>query len=211
MEATTSLTRGAWHGLKVEMQIRSELQHQWATAVEAAGTLLDQLLKSRRGDAAWLRIFTLIATAFAAKEGAPPVPGTPTSMKELCEELRHLDQETHFVSTLSAYATIIPKIQSHKRLSMASHYVLALDPVKRVTDVYPFGKNQLKDAGEFTAKLEQELPRPTQVLLVAVSSIKALKRAYPNYFLDTSSFLTEVRSMIRRPSLAAKVSNNLRG
>ena len=36
--------------LRIEMQIRTKLQHIWATAVETMGTFLGQALKSRQGD-----------------------------------------------------------------------------------------------------------------------------------------------------------------
>ena len=37
------------------------------------------------------------------------------------------------------------------------------------------------------------------VVLVSVSSIAALKRAYPNYFLDTADFLSEVAAITGEP------------
>ena len=36
----------------------------------------------------------------------------------------------------------------------------------------------------------------TQVVLVSVASVSALKRAYPNYFLDTDDFLKELQKII---------------
>jgi len=39
-----------WDGLQIEMQIRSQLQHAWATAVETVGTFLRQALKSSVGE-----------------------------------------------------------------------------------------------------------------------------------------------------------------
>ena len=35
-----------WQGLQTEIQIRSQFQHQWATAVETVGTFIDDDLKS---------------------------------------------------------------------------------------------------------------------------------------------------------------------
>jgi putative GTP pyrophosphokinase len=40
----------AYKGLKVEIQIRTILQHAWATAVETIGTLRNESLKSQIGD-----------------------------------------------------------------------------------------------------------------------------------------------------------------
>lgn len=44
-----------YNGLKIEVQLRSALQHAWATAVEIVGTFTRQALKSSRGEADWLR------------------------------------------------------------------------------------------------------------------------------------------------------------
>lgn len=41
------------NGLLLELQLRSRLQHAWATAVETMGTFLGQALKSGYGDSRW--------------------------------------------------------------------------------------------------------------------------------------------------------------
>lgn len=46
-----------YDGLKVEVQLRSQLQHEWATAVEAVGMLLGEELKSSKGSKIWLSFF----------------------------------------------------------------------------------------------------------------------------------------------------------
>ena len=43
-----------YNGLKIEMQLRSQLQHAWATAVETVGTFVRQALKSSQGEQEWL-------------------------------------------------------------------------------------------------------------------------------------------------------------
>jgi putative GTP pyrophosphokinase len=63
-----------YDGLRLEMQIRSRLQHKWATAVETMGTFLGQALKSRQGDKEWIDFFAIISSAFAHSEDRPLVP-----------------------------------------------------------------------------------------------------------------------------------------
>lgn len=43
-----------YDGLRLEIQIRTKLQHIWATAVETMGTFLSQALKSSEGPDEWL-------------------------------------------------------------------------------------------------------------------------------------------------------------
>ncbi|RMG20666.1 MAG: hypothetical protein D6729_02400, partial [Deltaproteobacteria bacterium] len=82
-----------YNGLRIELQIRSLLQHAWATAVETVGIFLQHSLKSSMGPDDWLRFFALSASAFARAEGSPAVPGTPTVQRELRREIKRLMHE----------------------------------------------------------------------------------------------------------------------
>ena len=53
-----------YKGLRVELQIRSQIQHSWATAVEVAGTFLGENLKASQGDRQWLEFFELVSQGF---------------------------------------------------------------------------------------------------------------------------------------------------
>lgn len=67
-----------YNGLFIEMQLRSSLQHAWATAVETVGTMLKQSLKSSQGEEKWLRFFALMGSAIARREKQDAlVPNTP--------------------------------------------------------------------------------------------------------------------------------------
>ena len=80
-----------YNGLFIEMQLRSRLQHAWATAVETVGTFLKQSLKSSMGEDKWLRFFSLMGSAIARHEGASAlVPNTPTTKTALTKELRKI-------------------------------------------------------------------------------------------------------------------------
>jgi putative GTP pyrophosphokinase len=67
-----------YDGLLVELQIRTRLQHSWATAVETMGTFLDHALKSSEGPQEWLDFFSLAGAAFAHLESTVTVPGFET-------------------------------------------------------------------------------------------------------------------------------------
>ena len=55
----------------IELQIRTRLQHAWATAVETMGIFIDHSLKSSQGPQDWLDFFSLVGNAFAYIEGSP--------------------------------------------------------------------------------------------------------------------------------------------
>jgi putative GTP pyrophosphokinase len=54
-----------YKGLLVELQLRTRLQHAWATAVETMGTFLGQALKAGQGDIEWRAFFTTASAALA--------------------------------------------------------------------------------------------------------------------------------------------------
>lgn len=53
----------------IEIQVRSYLQHIWATAVEVFGTLKNSSFKSGHGDKKWLELFAYLSSLFSLKEG----------------------------------------------------------------------------------------------------------------------------------------------
>src|SRR5207253_1939916 len=53
--------------LFLEIQLRSQLQHIWATGVEVFGTLQNSSFKSGQGSRKWLDFFSLLSSVFAIK------------------------------------------------------------------------------------------------------------------------------------------------
>lgn len=76
---------------RVEIQVRTRLQHSWATAVEAVGLFRQEDLKGNQGSPDWLRLFKLMSAEFAVAEGCPEPPGVPSHNNRLAE-IRNLAQ-----------------------------------------------------------------------------------------------------------------------
>jgi len=194
---TDSVKRSVYNGLRIEIQLRSEPQHAWATAVEVVGTFTRQALKSSQGQAEWLRFFSLMSTAIALQENTPPVPGTPTEERSLREEFEKYADQLQVEERLRTYATVA-KIRPH---SKAKYFLLNLDLNARQVNITSYEKKELERASEEYLKAEREAEGGnSDVVLVAVDSLAALKRAYPNYFLDTSRFLHIIRQALGRPN-----------
>jgi hypothetical protein len=200
-----SANRQEYNGLKIEVQLRSNLQHAWATAVETVGTLIEQPLKSSIGEEDWLRFFSLMGSALALREGTPTVPGNPASETELTREIAALADSLQVESALTAYGTAIQEIYLGER--QAPYYLLELRPSGGVggrgtVTITGFEINQLEEANKRYLEVEKGLKEPgAQAVLVRVESLTALPAAYPNYFLDTRRFLDAVRETLGHPPL----------
>ncbi|HEX8387863.1 MAG TPA: RelA/SpoT domain-containing protein [Sphingomonas sp.] len=182
--------------LQVEVQIRTQMQHAWATAVEAVGIFTRQALKSNQGTPDWLRFFALMGSAIAAMEGCNPVPGTPVAKSELVDEIAYLVDKLKVLDTLSVYNLSISYINSAKD---AKYYLLSLDPVSGAIQVWRYKALQSEAANAKYTELESALPEDarTQIVLVSAENVTALKRAYPNYFLDTALFSSLVTRVLK--------------
>jgi len=187
--------RSEWNGLKIELQIRSQLQHAWATAVETVGTFTQEALKSSWGDPDWLRFFILMSSALAEREGCPPVAGTPGG-QTLTTELRRYVKKLRVIERLEAYGQTLQLVEEQSDSRNAHAFLLELDidtPSLRLWAL----RSDVVAAEQYSAIERAIEGEPTKdVVLVRAESIVALRRAYPNYFLDTSAFLESVDEAI---------------
>ena len=178
-----------WQGLNIEVQIRSKLQHRWATAVETVGAFMGDGLKSSLGDANWLRFFALMSTANARREGAPGVPDTPTDQRELLAELRERERMLGVSDRLEAFQAITRQLKDVRRIS--NHWiVLELNMKEHVVFATAFSPDDLEAASAYylDREVESRGNRDQETVLVSTSSLSALRRAYPNYFADLTEF-----------------------
>lgn len=188
-----------YEGLQIEMQLRSALQHCWATAVETVGTFTEQALKSSQGEKDWLRFFALMGSSIASREKCPTVPGTPTTKTELRSELRHYAKKLDVRKKLTAYGSALRILEDPRELKRSHYFLLVLDPSEGGTiTVTGYRWSELQRASsDYLASERLTRGKPgADAVLVSVESMAALRRAYPNYFLDTRKFLDELKRAV---------------
>ena len=181
-------------------KIRSQLQHAWATAVETVGTLQQQALKSSQGEADWLRFFALASSAFAFREGSPPVPDTPTTYRLMVEELRTYANKLDLGNRLLAYGRAMKFLANPQHGRSDNHYfLLEMNPAQMSIEVTTFKLRESQLANEKYLEIEKKLKNTAgaEAVLVSVDSLDAVRKAYPNYFLDTNVFLRLVSDATR--------------
>ncbi len=183
-----------FNGQKIEVQIRSRLQHAWATAVETCQTFTGLALKSKTKseNTHWHRFFSLMSSAIASREQQPPVPGTPTDRTVLVEELRAIEEKEQIILTLTGWNESIK--QQDVVAQDASAFLLVLNTSEKTLQITPFAEHEMLFAQTaYIAKEKSTEKSPEiQVVLVSVDTVSALKRAYPNYYVDTTVFIKAV-------------------
>lgn len=197
-----------YDGLLLELQLRTRIQHSWATAVETAGTFLQHSLKSNEGPEEWLKFFALAGSAFAHLEGSSRVPGfeslsrIETYKRTAAEALRLRIREM-----LLGYSSAVREIAPGTK--RAAFYLVQLNVLgeEKTVRITPFARDQLERANAAYAKIEKGAAETgTQVVLVSAGSIESLRRAYPNYFLDTHEFLRNLSRVERTAQVASEAS-----
>lgn len=187
-----------YNGQKIEVQLRSSLQHSWATAVETVGTFTRHALKSSIGPDQWLRFFALMGSVIAVKEGTNRVRDTPADTRELISELRQIAHELDVINRLETYGAALTQFNSS--ITKDAHYFLIqLEPEAQRILITGFKAQDLELANERYLAVESRIDPDSSAaaVLVSVENVTFLQRAYPNYFLDTKTFVNVLRDAMR--------------
>lgn len=189
-----------YDGLLVEVQIRTDLQHIWATAVEAIGVMRHEELKSSQGNKKWLKFFAYMSSVFAMLEEQPVlVAHRSMTEHEIIQHAYDLIKDLNVENIMSGWAMGINAATKVDKRGTGRHYVIiALQPTQKTTTIYRFKEDALDLANRERERLEQEAanngdPDP---VLVSVGDIRNLQQAYPNYFLDIRRFLEIIKLVV---------------
>ncbi len=197
--ASTAPAQHPFNGQRVEIQIRSRLQHAWATAVETCQAFTGQALKSKIKDATeqWLRFFSLMSAAIADREKRPSVPGTHTSRAMRKKELKQLVDDEQIIFQLNGWSAAMqhPTVMDDHESAV---YLLELDTAMKTLQINPYKQSEMAIANHQYLLREKatESDSNIQIVLVSADSVSNLKRAYPNFYVDTKVFISAVQQEI---------------
>ncbi len=186
-------------GQRIEIQLRSRLQHAWATAVETVDSFTFQGLKVNQGRKDFARFFSLMGTWIALREETPLVPDTPNNTTELLLELKDLAVELHIARRLRAFRTSVRYLEKARQ----NYHIIELDQEKRRVRATSY--ERFETASSKYAELETQFRNHSHmdVLLASVHGAE-LRRAYPNYFANTNIFLQELDRALNSKAVSAK-------
>ncbi|MBN1506255.1 MAG: RelA/SpoT domain-containing protein [Sedimentisphaerales bacterium] len=194
-----------YDGLRIELQIRTKLQHIWATAVESMGTFLGQALKSRQGDQEWLDFFALISSAFSHRERTAPVPRfsalSPQATYAAIASAEARLGALNMMSGLSVAANAIYKTRGTSKGWF--YHLIILNSLGRTVQIQPYDRDSFSQAVLDYKRVEAEAAKGAKIepVLVSAGPLDNLRRAYPNFFLDINDFVkivTEIVTEARR-------------
>ena len=162
-----------YNGLKVELQLRTLAQHAWATAVEIVGTI-DRAneIKQGRGTPDYREFFEIASAVLH-----------DCATEKQIERIREIDKKEHIINKIQALKVAM------KQPASANKNLLILNYEQKTLQIQPFNDNDI-----FSQKLYEKFDTDEHfdTVLVNLSDIKKLKKAYPNYYLDASDFVARL-------------------
>ena len=153
-----------------------------------------QALKGGRGKQEWQRFFALMGSYLAIREGSPLVPNTPADTPELQGEIVYYVNQLEVLMHLQSYRATLQT----EDIPGADYYLVKLDSEKWETTIIGYKEKHLQKAQQDYLEVEKQIAgqRGKDAVLVSVTSLDSLKRAYPNYFADTHTFIETLREAV---------------
>ncbi len=175
---------------RIELQIRSKIQHAWATAVEVMGTFAKENLKASEGDQGALDFFKKVSQAFTSLENKEAIE------QPLKEEIIQRNKELSLIDKLKVYNHLL-KIKTPK--TNTELFLLQLDTKEKTISIFSYEENYYDEAYKNYRRIESEIAEDNtkDVVMVFANSMEELKKAYPNYLADTKVFLENLNKVIK--------------
>jgi putative GTP pyrophosphokinase len=136
-------------------------------------------------------------SALAVVEKTTPIPGfedkTPA---EVIAEVADAEQRLRVLEKLSGFAIAADKITTEK--GQGAYHLVVLDSSKRTVSIRPYAIARLEQANFDYGEIEKRTKagEPIEAVLVSAGPVDALRKAYPNYFLDTQEFVSQITELI---------------
>lgn len=191
----------SYDGLRIELQIRTRLQHIWATAVESMGTFLGQALKSRRGDQEWLDFFALVSSAFAHMEKCTRVPRfAGLTLEDTADEISKSENRLNALEMMKGLSVAAKLIYSGRAGKGWSYHLIILNSIERTVNVKPYDRDSFDQALSDYSEVEEKAAKGEKIepVLVSAGPMDQLRRAYPNFFLDINDFAGAVAQIVTK-------------
>lgn len=191
-------TNNPWYKHKIELQLRTRLQHAWATCVETIDIFEHTQLKTRieqqRFEQPDYRQFFKLTADLMANEEQQGFLTEHQKVKTL-QQFFHAEDVLEIENKLSSYSLATKEIGYRQAKELTGQLLiwLANDEAGNATVFQQYySQNRNEVAIERYNQLEDDT-HVSLVVLVAVKTIADVQRAYPNYYADTSRFVAFIK------------------
>lgn len=167
------------HGLKIEIQLRTAVQHAWATAVEIADLVSNTRTKFEEGDGKYGEFFQVSSELLARSHEARTSCLPEQTTVELRERFRGIEEEIGLMDRLAKLREKgdIQKIKNHTVLAFRADGDL---------DIFGFTKSSR------AVEKERELLTDeiySNVVYARASTPRSIRSSFRNYFSNTEDFV----------------------
>ena len=171
----------------IEIQLRTYIQHLWATSVETIDALCGTALKSGLDNNKWSAFFNYVSNIFALSEGCNTQQEyLGHTIEDIINSLRIFDSTNHLIDTIRMYAKTSSQIIKNDTLDKDSYLVLSLQD-NSSTRVSTFSSEE-QALRKYLHLESHSSHRHANIVMVSVNNIKKLQQTYPNYFLNLMDF-----------------------
>lgn len=192
----------------IELQVRTRLQHDWATTLEIVDLFTGQALKSNQGDHDWQEFFSSVSKQFSVMEEIHLFDTLTTKMKyekysqeilnhtpeikDSCEIAQISASKLNVVKLLQAYSNSLKIVDGRISENAVDGYALIIvDTSKSTVTASLFNKDENEAAEREYIQAEKKFAGRKEIVvaLVSTTAVGGIKEAYPNYFADSKDFI----------------------
>lgn len=184
-----------YNGLFIEIQIRTHIQHIWATAIEMMDTFTGNPLKIGQGDPKNKQFFVLASKLLEIYEKNGCSIDAVKNSDEVSNFIAY-DAEHQILNRLRSIKEAVGYVRSVESLEQG-YYLLRLNRRDNQLVINNFRKKDLDQATAQYDVAEKTRDKDEDVVLVSTSSYNMLKQAYPNYFSDITEFITLIEKFVQ--------------
>ena len=186
--------------MHLELQIRTQLQHYWATAVEVLGMKGESKIKQGKGEDYHKEFFKLSSALFSYTENTTISSKYKSlSKKDICEKIAELNQKHNILKNLSGLAISGQNIERGELMKKGYYFIVVLNFKTNTLSIEGFNRKNSAKAKKIYDSYEQDSKEKqnTDVVLISLDKFRLLKQAYPNYYLDSGSFIRVIKKELQ--------------
>jgi len=203
---------------KIEIQVRSSIQHSWATAVEIVDIFTGQAIKSNKGMPEWEEFFRLCSEVFAYAEDTSFLETTPVQIliERFASEFRDVGMPNAKQAPVESAKKLVRSVERLKvtsrfnafyeglriadeqisKTSFTGYALIQIDTRKSQLTMRLF--EDPDEANTEYSRTERKYARQDEnvIALLSTDAVGGLPQAYPNYFADATKFLNLLLLMV---------------